>query len=419
MKKLPAVRPEGGPNDMEKLSGKTRLRRVDDLHVHLHSGGNQVDVRKGGRLTSTGPGGLAVLDAFRTPRTVAGALDALKRRLADRNSWGGAAQDVVHLHRAGFLVDADQAAPTLRSRPGGWDAAKPHVAMLDDRRRTESFLAGVRAVVRPGDVVVDLGAGTGVLAVAAAQAGASRVYAMEATGIGAAAEALFRANGYGDRITLITGMSTDVELPERADVLVSETIGYDLLDEGIVRYVADARRRLLKPAARLVPSRLRVLALPVAVPEAPLRRTTFTPDALETWRFRYGIDFGALRKAAPSSFSFLIAPQRLAGRVLGGPVLVFDADLATADADADVRHVDGAFDATASGRINGVLICFDAEIGPGIRLSTHPDRVGRDNHWQHRVWMLPEPVMLESGRRYHLSYSYQSPGRPDGVRVWR
>ena len=402
---------------MEKLNGKTRLHRVDDLHVHLRSGGSRLEVRKGGRFASTGPGGLAVLDAFRKPQTVAGALDALKLRIADRHSWADAALDVMRLYRAGFLVDADQPAPALRSRPGGWNAAKPHIAMLDDRRRVESYLAAVRAVVRPGSVVVDLGTGTGLLATAAAQAGASRVYAIEATGIGAAAEAVFRANGYGDRITLISAVSTDVELPERADVLVSELIGKDILNEDIVRYVADARRRLLKPGARLVPSRLRVLALPVAVPEERLRRVTFTPDALETWRSRYGIDFGALRKAAPSSFSFLVNPERLAGRVLGAPVLVFDADLASPD--AYVRHVDGAFDATASGRINGVLICFDAEVGPGIRLSTHPDRVGRDNHWRHRVWMLPEPVMLESGRRYHLSYSDQSPGRPDGARMWR
>ena len=408
---------------MEKLNGKTRLRRVDDLHVHLRSGGSRLEVRKGGRSTSTGSGGLAVLDVFRKPHTMAGALAALKLRTAGRHSGADAAADIVRLYRAGFLVDADQPAPTVRSRPGGWNSVTPHVRMLGDRRRTESYLAAVRAVVRPGDVVVDLGTGTGLLATAAAQAGASRVYAIEATGIGAAAEAVFRANGYGDRITLISGTSTDIELPERADVLVSELIGNDILSEGIVRYVADARRRLLKPGARLVPSRLRVLALPVAVPEERLRRVTFTPDVLETWRSRYGIDFGALRKAAPSSFSFLVNPERLAGRVLGAPVLVFDAHLASADAwvraEADVRHVDGAFDATASGRINGVLICFDAEVGPGIRLSTHPDRVGRDNHWRHRVWMLPEPVMLESGRRYRLSYSDQSPGRPDGVRVWR
>ena len=100
-----------------------------------------------------------------------------------------------------------------------------HIAMLNDRRRTASFLAAIRRVVRPGDVVVDVGTGTGVLAIAAAQAGAARVYAVEATGIGKLAEANFRANGLQDRITLVPGWSMQVTLPERADVLVSEVIG--------------------------------------------------------------------------------------------------------------------------------------------------------------------------------------------------
>ena len=403
---------------MGKLNKATRLRRVGDLHVHIHSAG-WLDVSKDGTTCHMGPAGLAVLDAFRKPCTVAAALAALNRRVADRGAWADAAASIARLYRAGFLVDADHAAaaPTVLSRPRGWDAAAAHIAMLDDQHRTGSYLAAVQAVVRSGDVVVDLGAGTGVLSVAAAQAGASRVYAIEASGIGAAAEAVFRANGCEDRVTLIAGMSTEVALPERADVLISEVIGADVLSEGIVGLFADARRRLLKPAARLVPSRLKVFAVPVAVPERSIRRLTFTPDILETWRSRYGIDFSALEEAAPSSFSFLIDPMRLAGSVLGTPVVVFDADLATAD--TEVRHVDGAFDATTTGRVNGVLTYFDAALGPGIQVSTHPDRVRQDNHWRHPVWMLPDPVMLKAGRRYGLSYSYQSPGRPDGARVWQ
>lgn len=403
---------------MRKLSKETRLRRVGDLHVHIHSAG-ALDVSKDGTTCRMGPTGLAVLDAFRKPCTVAAALDALKRRVADRGAWADASAGIARLYRAGLLVDADHAAaaPTVLSRPHGWDAAAAHIAMLDDQHRTGSYLAAVRAVVRSGDVVVDLGAGTGVLSVAAAQAGASRVYAIEASGIGAAAAAVFRANGCEDRITLISGMSTEVALPERADVLISEVIGADVLSEGIVGLFADARRRLLKPAARLVPSRLKVFAVPVAVPARSIRRLIFTPETLETWRSRYGIDFSALGDAAPSSFSFLIDPMRLAGSVLGTPVVVFDADLATVD--AEVRHVDGAFEATTSACVNGVLTYFDAELGPGIRVSTHPDHVRQDNHWRHRVWMLPNPVMLEAGRRYGLSYSYQSPGRPDGARVWQ
>jgi predicted RNA methylase len=101
-----------------------------------------------------------------------------------------------------------------------------HLALLNDRRRTTSFLDTIATVVRPGDVVVDVGTGTGVLALAAARAGARHVYAIEMGGIADCAEGLFEASDASDRITLVRGRSLDVRLPERADVLVCELIGH-------------------------------------------------------------------------------------------------------------------------------------------------------------------------------------------------
>jgi predicted RNA methylase len=68
------------------------------------------------------------------------------------------------------------------------------------------------------------------LAIAAACA-SSHVYAIEASGIGKLAKAIFKANGLADRITLIEGWSTQVNLPEKADVLISEIIGNEPLGE--------------------------------------------------------------------------------------------------------------------------------------------------------------------------------------------
>ena len=399
---------------------ETPLRLIDDFHVHVRSGGNRMELRAGGQVSLAARSGLAILDAFQKPRTMIEALEALKPGMASSQAWVDAASCIEHLFRAGFLIDAQ--APALASGRGdGYGAVKSYVRLLEDRRRTESFLTGVKAVVRPGDVVLEIGTGIGLLAIAAAQAGASRVYALEPTGIGTLAKANFQANGYGDRITLITGMSTDVELPERADVLLSDLVSNDPLGERVVQITADARRRLLKPAARLMPSGVRIFALPVAVPEALLPREAFTPIRLDTWRQRYGIDFGALAEnAPPPPPSFTLNPRRLAGRAIGTPVQVFETQLATATADDLAIQADGAFEATEAALLNGVLICWEAEFGPGRWFSTHPDHVEQDNMWRHlRVWLLPEPFMLAPGRRYHLAYSQQSPGHEGGVQVRR
>ena len=410
-----AVRANAG-----RWRSETRLRLIDDFHVHVRNGGNTVELRAGGEVTLAARSGLAILDAFQKPRTMIEALEALKPAMASSQAWVDAASCIEHLFRAGFLVDA-QAPALAGGRGDGYGSANAYVRFLEDRRRTESFLAGVKAVVRPGDVVLDLGTGIGLLAIAAAQAGASRVYAVEPTGICTLAQANFHANGYGDRITLITGMSTDVELPERADVLLSDLVSNDPLGEQVVQITVDARRRLLKPAARLMPSGVRIYALPVAVPEALLPRDAFTSTRLDTWRQRYGIDFSALAEnAPPPPPSFTLNPWQLAGRAIGTPVQVFETDLATATADDLAIHADGAFDATEAALLNGVLIYWEAEFGPGRWFSTHPDQVEQDNMWRHlRVWLLPEPFMLEPGRRCHLTYSLQRPGHEDGIQVRR
>ena len=397
---------------------KTKLCLINDFQVRFGARGNRLEWRTGHRVASTGKKGLPVLEAFREPRTMVDALAHLKPRLANGQAWVDAAGCIERLYRAGFLIDAENAKLSIGSGES-YGGLGPYVRLLKDGRRNDAMLAAVRAVVRAGDVVVDVGTGTGLMAIAAAQAGASRVYAIEPTGIGPVAEANFQANGYGDRITLITGMSMDIELPERADVLLTDLISNDPFGERVVQITADARRRLLKPTARLVPNRLSVYALPITVPDALLPRETLTSAHVETWRRRYGIDLGALRKNAPPLPSFITAnPWQLSGRAIGTPVRVFDSQLAMATVDDLAIHVTGTFDATASAQLNGVLICFDMELAPGLWLSLHPDQVDQDNVWRRLlVWLLPAPIMLEQGSRYRLTYSQSEPGVPDGVQV--
>ena len=399
---------------MPGSSKNTRLQWVGDLHLHLASS-NEVKFSAGNRTASVQPSGSALLEIFQKPTTIVEAAEALNRRVAGRGAWIDATTAIITLRRAGLLVDADEEGAKVRDRPGGYDEAGIHIALLNDRQRTASFLAAVRQVVRPGDVVVDIGTGTGVLAIAAAQAGAARVYAVEATGIGKLAEANFRANGFEDRITLVTGWSMNVELPERADVLVSELIGDHPFGERVIEVTADARRRLLKPDARMIPRHINIFALPVAVPDRMIRRHLFTQEHLETWHSWYGMDFGALARSTPPSFSFSVNPWELRGRALADPVLVAAADLRTEESRAITA--DCNFTATASGRLNGVVISFDLDLAPGVRLSTHPDRVDQTFHWKHWVWVLPDPPMLEPGARYRLTYRYRVVDQPNSVRV--
>jgi protein arginine N-methyltransferase 1 len=139
-----------------------------------------------------------------------------------------------------------------------------HGAMVGDRRRLGPYLEAIRRVVRPGAVVVDIGTGSGIFALAACQAGAGRVFAIEPDVAVQVARDVVAANGFADRVELIEALSTQVVLPEPADVVVLDVRG--VLPDDQVRVAHDAHR-FLKPAGRIIPASDSVWVSPVAAPE--------------------------------------------------------------------------------------------------------------------------------------------------------
>src|SRR5512140_1774462 len=245
-----------------------------------------------GRIVPCGPHGLAILAAFDAPRRYGDALEELGARAKTPAEWIAMTAAIQQMVAGGALRDEERLDEGPPDGPeGGYENPRLHVEMLDDRDRTDLFLAGIRAVVKPGDVVLDIGTGTGVLAIAAAKAGASRVYAIETTRIADAAEAVVRANGLADRVTIVRGWSTQVELPERADVLVTEMIGHEPFSEDALLVSWDAKKRLLKDDARMLPARIRLFAYPAVLPEVVRQKHFFTEASVARWRDWYGVDF--------------------------------------------------------------------------------------------------------------------------------
>src|SRR6185369_4280229 len=98
-------------------------------------------------------------------------------------------------------------------------------SMIADRARMDAHAEALRRVVTPSSIVVDIGAGTGIMSLLACQAGARHVYAIEPSGAVQILVQAARDNGYADRVTVLQRLSKDVTLPERADVIVSDLRG--------------------------------------------------------------------------------------------------------------------------------------------------------------------------------------------------
>ena len=392
---------------MSTLAPDMRLRRVPDIRVDIDSS-NNIRVLSDHLAYHLGPHGLAILDAFYQPTTVSEALERLGETVSDTQDWIALTNTIVQLHEAGILQDESQRTQKPRVDKSGYGAAGIHVAMLNDRARTSGFLSGIEETVGAGDVVLDIGTGTGVLAMAAARAGAKHVYAIEASGIGESARAVFEANGLADRITLLQGWSTQLSLPERADVLISEMIGNEPLGEHVLETTLDARKRLLEAEARLVPSKVRIFGLPVTIPRTERMKRLVTIETLQNWRSWYGMDFEPLAEMHHDMFpEFYIRPQEASRwRTLSEPMMLAEVDLRKVER----LLIDNSTIITAniSGQLDGLLVYFELDLGPHTRFSTHPAQVNRDNSWRSPVWALVDPLAVQAGEQLEVTYQYRA-----------
>lgn len=150
-------------------------------------------------------------------------------------------------------------------------------SMIADRERMRAYVGALERVVKPGCVVLDLGAGTGIFSLYACRFGARRVYAIEPNTAVALLPEIARRNGFADRIEVIAKESTDVTLPERVDVIVSDLRGAFPLFGGHLRVVRDARKRLLREGGVLLPHRDELMACLVSAPE-------LYAEIVEPWR---------------------------------------------------------------------------------------------------------------------------------------
>ena len=128
--------------------------------------------------------------------------------------------------------------------------------MLQDSVRTGTYYNAVcyNASDFEGKVVLDVGTGSGILSLFAAQAGAKKVYAVECSGMVRYARQLIRANGFENVIQVILGKVEEVEIPEKVDIIISEPMGFLLVHERMLESYITARDRFLKPGGLMFPT---------------------------------------------------------------------------------------------------------------------------------------------------------------------
>jgi predicted RNA methylase len=263
-----------------------------------------------------------------------------------------------------------------------------HRSMLADEERCLGYMRAIFKTVHPGDVVLDIGSGTGILGLFACLAGARHVYALEQDAVIEVARQICRHNGFEERVTFVKDWSTNVELPERVDVVITETIGNIGFEEGILGWVIDARDRLLVPGGRIVPQAVELVAVPVEHPAA------YRPVDVWLGDF-FSFDFSAARAVAANNLHWIdLSPESF----LSEPMRLARVDLAEVPG-TDVSG-SASYEVTREGALHGIGGWFASELAPGIRLSNAPPN--QTPSWMHGFLPLVQPLPVAPGDRLRV-----------------
>jgi SAM-dependent methyltransferase len=258
------------------------------------------------------------------------------------------------------------------------------------------------------DVVVDIGAGTGLLSFFAVQAGARHVYAIEKSGIAQVAAELVEANRFRDRITLIRENSKKVRLPERCDVLITETLScFCFDDEDIIESIADARERFLKPGGLIIPQSADTFLVPFASDSFGMGRLVAI-DSANRSSF-YDLDYRPLAEKFFNERRFVHASGKPLS-ALSHPELSHHVDFKTVTQNPGKALI--PFQIDADGRLDGFLGWFEALLCEGVTVGNSPYLP--INHWR-QLSTIQQP-------HYHNGQTvllYVDPNIVDGKADWR
>lgn len=341
---------------------------------------------------------------LKTPKSAAGlshsqaltAAESLVQRAKSEPLNDGGVRTSQLLSEALSLDPHHHAAQVLQERLHQMFVPRWHFPMLADQARNAAYARALKAKVKPGDVVLDIGCGAGLTAMLAARAGAKHVYTCEQQPlIAQAARQVIKDNGLSERITVLQKWSHDivvgVDMPEPADLVLSEIVDTVLLGEGALATLTHAMANLAKPNARAIPERG---VLKAQLVESQKLLDQWQPQQAE------GFDLTAFNKLAriaqitPGDF------ETSALRPLGGTTDLFQFDFANPR--IDPQRTTAQLACSKRGRIQAVLVSFEMQLAPGVQVD---NGLHSDGHWGRTAFLLDTPKTAHPGD--HLTVTAQ------------
>lgn len=271
----------------------------------------------------------------------------------------------------------------------GW-----HFACLDDDARNQAYKRALNKLITPDTVVLDVGAGCGLLSLFAAEAGARHVYAVEIEPfVAEKAKEVIALNGFSDRITVIDKDIRQVELgidiPVKCDLLVQDIIWPNPFSRGVHSLLDYCKIHLMKPGAHICPQSIKIRG---AVSGTDQR------IGLRDYNDHFGFNFAPMNLLAPSRRVYPRGSE--APELLSNPFTMFEFDLRELDVLTDVEKRVQVV-ANGSGEIKHILRWLELEFPDGTRLENGPTE---SSCRALNVSTLYNPKMIKDTERLELVF---------------
>jgi type I protein arginine methyltransferase len=278
-----------------------------------------------------------------------------------------------------------------------------YAQMVTDKLRTEAYAQALENEIKTGDVVAEIGTGTGIFALLACRFGARRVYAFESSAVIELAREIAAANGFADRIEFIPKLSIESTLPERANVIVSDVHGVlPFFDRGLVSLI-DARQRFLAPGGRMIPRSDTFWIAGVNSPE-------LYQSHLRPWNEKpHGFNMSA---AIPRRINSMDQCCLSAEQLFLEPRCLTTIDYQTLERPDLDATTSWTVDQGSQG--HGIVLWFDSTLSDGIKLSNRPGAPRLIYRQQFCPW--PAPLDVRPGDTVTVKVSARLVGNEY---VWR